>query len=246
MDSPDGDKDGQRKKETANRITRAPKPATSISGTGGWRHPQRRTEVPSNPPANFPEDLWLKTVSIFGKARTAFPDRTHTLELCKRVISEMTPLYCDVVKNGTMKASAVLRERFGGMPDLLHSLLVCNDDGPHSGLASLSDGAYRLWKEAMNSDEWSRLVEALEDSTAEPGARPADRKSTNRRAMVDAYIQEVRQKKGKRITRKDFWTAAGYKARTEFERWERQDAKRPNQTADDNFSRVLREKPHLR
>jgi len=41
---------------------------------------------------------------------------------------------------------------------------------------------------------------------------------TNRRAIVDAYIQEVLRKTGKRITRKEIWTNAGYTTRTDFER----------------------------
>jgi hypothetical protein len=64
--------------------------------------------------------------------------------------------------------------------------------------------------------------------------------------MVDAYIEEVRREKGKRITRKDIWSKAGYTSRTEFERWERRDAKHPNQVADEIFTRILREKPHLK
>ena len=71
-------------------------------------------------------------------------------------------------------------------------------------------------------------------------------KHTNRRAMVNAYIEEVRLKKCIRITRKDIWTEACYRSRTEFERWQRQDPKHPNKTADKNFARILREKPHLK
>jgi hypothetical protein len=78
-----------------------------------------------------------------------------------------------------------------------------------------------------------------------PG-KELQRKSEDRRAMVDAYIEEVRNKRSKRITRKDIWARAGYKSRTEFERWERQDPKHPNKAADENFARILREKPHLK
>ena len=52
-----------------------------------------------------------------------------------------------------------------------------------------------------------------------PATRTED-VATDRRALVDAYIEEVRSKIGKRITRKDIWLKAGYKTRTEFERWE--------------------------
>jgi hypothetical protein len=72
-------------------------------------------------------------------------------------------------------------------------------------------------------------------------------KSADRHAMVKAYIEEVRRKTGKRITKKDIWSKAGYQTRTEFERWERQDSKHPNKAADQNFTRILRvDKPHLK
>jgi hypothetical protein len=74
----------------------------------------------------------------------------------------------------------------------------------------------------------------------------AKRKPEDHRAMVNTYIAEVLDKTGKRITRKDIWRKAGYKSRTEFERWERQDAARPNRAAAEAFNRILREKPHLK
>lgn len=80
-------------------------------------------------------------------------------------------------------------------------------------------------------------------------ARPGNQgksKLPDRRAMVNDYIDEVRRVKRVRITRKDIWSEAGYNSRTEFERWERRDPKHPNQAADRSFSRVLREKPHLK
>jgi hypothetical protein len=76
--------------------------------------------------------------------------------------------------------------------------------------------------------------------------KPVQSKLKDRRAMVKAYIEEVRTKTGKRITKKDIWSKAGYKSRAEFERWERQDPKRPNKAANDTFTRILREKPHLK
>jgi hypothetical protein len=77
----------------------------------------------------------------------------------------------------------------------------------------------------------------------------AERKSaggSNRRAAVDAYIEEVFREKGKRITRTDIWKSARYKSRTEFERWERNDPDRPNRTADELFTQILIDKPHLK
>jgi hypothetical protein len=75
---------------------------------------------------------------------------------------------------------------------------------------------------------------------------PAKGKLPDRRARVNGYIEEVLRKTGRRITRKDIWSKAGYKSRTEFERWERHDEKHPNKAADRIFSQILREKPHLK
>jgi hypothetical protein len=68
---------------------------------------------------------------------------------------------------------------------------------------------------------------------------------TDRRAEVDAYILEVQQKTGKRITRTDIWKYARYRSRTEFERWERR-SPRATRAADGKFRAILSEKPHLR
>jgi hypothetical protein len=76
--------------------------------------------------------------------------------------------------------------------------------------------------------------------------RALESKHANRRAMVDAYIEDVLSKTSKRISRKDFWMKAGYETRTEFERWQRRDRKHPNKAADKNFMRILLEKPHLK
>jgi hypothetical protein len=66
-----------------------------------------------------------------------------------------------------------------------------------------------------------------------------------RRAAVDAYIDEVFLKTNRRITRKDFWTAARYKDSTEFERWQRDDPK-TTRAARKAFDRILANKPHLK
>ena len=65
------------------------------------------------------------------------------------------------------------------------------------------------------------------------------------RARVDAYIQEVLEATGTRITRKQIWMSAGYTNRREFERWQNGD-KRTTRAARENFERVVRTKPHLK
>lgn len=61
---------------------------------------------------------------------------------------------------------------------------------------------------------------------------------SERRAAVDSYIQTVLRQTGKRITRSTIWKSAGYRSRTEFERWERNDS-RTTQAADRIFTRIL-------
>lgn len=108
-------------------------------------------------------------------------------------------------------------------------------------------------QEAIEPDECVGLTNAKalaigEQRYGEPhgGALARDKDGRDRRKNVDAYIREILNKTGKRITRTDIWKAAGYHSRTEFERWERHDTKRPNKAADENFTRILREKPHLK
>jgi hypothetical protein len=81
---------------------------------------------------------------------------------------------------------------------------------------------------------------------AGPAVSTAENVGTDRRAAVDAYIEEVFKQKGKRITRTDIWKSARYKSRTEFERWERNDLDHSNKTAHERFARILAEKPHLK
>jgi hypothetical protein len=73
---------------------------------------------------------------------------------------------------------------------------------------------------------------------------------TDRRKAVDAYIEEVFSRTGKRITRTDIWKSLRYKSRAEFERWEsrwyEKAGKTPNATANRRFTNFLVEKPHLK
>jgi hypothetical protein len=110
-----------------------------------------------------------------------------------------------------------------------------------------------LAKDLEVAREPSALAGATEPAPDEPagdGAGPAvstaENGGTDRRAAVDAYIEEVFKRTGKRITRTDIWKSARYKSRTEFERWERNDLDHPNKTAHERFTRILAEKPHLK
>lgn len=73
---------------------------------------------------------------------------------------------------------------------------------------------------------------------------PADTGSgswTDRRAVVDTFISTLAAA-GRKITRKDIWTVAGYADATEFERFQRGDT-RTTRSAAAAFNRVLNTKP---
>jgi hypothetical protein len=74
---------------------------------------------------------------------------------------------------------------------------------------------------------------------------------TDRRALVEAYVAEVFQNTGKRITRTEIWKQARYKSRAEFERWEsywyEKRGGKTNKSADRQFTHLLTEqKRHLK
>jgi hypothetical protein len=112
--------------------------------------------------------------------------------------------------------------------------------------------AKKIGGERHNSGEAVRPItnESVESSAARNSVKSvqsADSMAGDRRSMVEAYIEEVRIKTGKRITKKDIWSRAGYKNPTEFERWQRQDSEHPNMAAHEIFTRMLCvEKPHLK
>jgi hypothetical protein len=224
-------------KKRPNLGPRAPKPVTMLSGTGSSGFTPKASKVPDGPPDHFPKGLWSRTYLVLLEAQKEFSVQERTLELCKRVTSHMTPLFIEALKDGKIKADAVLTRYGGGMYDLLDSLLRENDSGVLRG-------------EVMKSAEWKKLAEAIVDEEARrygtnslAGAQGQNEK--DRHAMVDAYLAEVLDRTGKRITRKDFWKAAGYSNATEFERWQRDDPK-ANISAGQNFKRILETKPHLK
>ena len=90
----------------------------------------------------------------------------------------------------------------------------------------------------------------LKTEQAPPPWQPGTGSRTDRQQTVDGYISEVLRIAKKRLTRADLWKSQHYKTRTEFERWEsywyERRQKRPNQAAHERFTRMLREKPHLK
>jgi hypothetical protein len=83
---------------------------------------------------------------------------------------------------------------------------------------------------------------------APAGTAASSGTGSERRAAVDAYIDEVLRDTGKRITRTAIWKKAGDKTRTEFERWEscwyENHGRKMNKAANRRFNRILTDKPH--
>jgi hypothetical protein len=131
---------------TSAKLTMAPAPPSEVRGLGLAPYQPKSTDVPHEPPMYFLSDLWPKTNVILLKAQREFPLQTQTFELCKRIVSEMTPLFVEAVRAGQMNPASVLREHGGGMEDLLRLLLIRNDPGPHSGWG-ISNAAYRFGQE---------------------------------------------------------------------------------------------------
>ena len=91
----------------------------------------------------------------------------------------------------------------------------------------------------------SNTIDPTQPESAAEGTCSRVDSAMTRKERVLAYIAEVEKLTGQRITKTEIWRAAGYKSRTEFERWERKDI-RATSAADQNISRVLREKPHIK
>ena len=68
-------------------------------------------------------------------------------------------------------------------------------------------------------------------------------KKTERRDAIEAFIKKLANA-GRKITRTDIWTVAGYKDSTEFERYQRH-AARTTASATDSFNRVLSMHPDV-
>ena len=72
-----------------------------------------------------------------------------------------------------------------------------------------------------------------------------DEVAAERCKAIQAYLDEVFEKTGKRITQTNMWKSVGYKYRTDFERWKRNDP-RATRTAHERFTRLLKNKPHMK
>jgi len=105
----------------------------------------------------------------------------------------------------------------------------------------LPEASFDKEQKAQQSDRRNGPVNLQKAKTAQSALRTA----AERRKAVQACIDEVFEKTGKRITRKDIGTSAQYSTRTEFERWKRNDPK-ATRAANERFVQLLQEKRHLK
>jgi len=109
---------------------------------------QKHTEALSDLPLFYPKELKARTTLIIAAAVRTFPLQTQALEMCKHIISVLTPLLSAAIRNNEL--SARLTESAIGA--LLHRLLV------HNSAASQRASRER---ELRRSDEWFKLLREI-------------------------------------------------------------------------------------
>ena len=119
---------------------------------------------------------------------------------------------------------------------LCDSLALTAREQPERNVALRTDSV----QQPMGSVEWPRKFQTRDEFVK------SKLPSASRSSLINRYIDEVLKRTGKKITRSDIWRCAGYKTRTEFEKWQRNDPKKVNKSAADRFGRILSEKPHLK
>jgi hypothetical protein len=102
---------------------------------------------------------------------------------------------------------------------------------------------------ATAAEDTSSATEApavINDTESEPASHSFERDPHPLSTLdrVNAYVTEVTKRRGKRFLKREIW-CQWYRAPSEFERWQRDDA-RTTHTARTRFEKVLKEKPHLR
>ena len=169
------------------RTTVLPKPPILLSGRGSWIPPKPKpTQMPLDYPPYYPKDLKLQTTVIVGEALKKFPLQTQTLELCKYVVSELTPHFCAAVQRRTLRADKAL----SSMSDYLHFLLCtnCDDSSSHTE----SEKRFCLEQDMKKSDEWVKLAQGLIEVAEAPESD--DRRGTDSDAPTVASRKGFRAK----------------------------------------------------
>ena len=127
----------------------APAPIVPVGGVS-YRPPRpKRTQMPMDWPAYYPNHLIPQTEKVVAEAVKKFPEQTQNTELCEWVVSTLTPDFCAAVQGKTLRADLASYR----MDNLLDCLLRYNCDD--------LENRYRLKKKVVNSDEWKKLVDEI-------------------------------------------------------------------------------------
>jgi DNA-binding Xre family transcriptional regulator len=187
-------------------ISNAPEPITPVRGTGGSRpYSPEPTQTPPYFPSYYPNDLKPQTHLIIAKAVRAFPDRTDTLELCRRVISGLTRHFRAAVQDKTLRADLV----FPNIEQLIHYLLVVNCEN--------DDKRFRLKQEVRKSDEWLKLTREVAKAQGGSSKSKHSTPKSRLKATVDSPIAARRMEAflaSKGIGQTDFASSVGTTDRT--------------------------------
>jgi hypothetical protein len=215
-------------------VTNAPPPITEPSGRRGWGAPEAKpAEIPTKFPPDFPPTLRLRMHVIVSQCVKALPDRSKLDRLCAEIVSRSADLLCTAVQEGVVKAYAAPDH----LNDVLHYVRVANCENDSE--------RYRIEKLVANSDEWlsmlTRLAECGELEAPPRKPRLEAKPANDRKKRIEDFITTL-QEAGYPISKKDIWRAAGYRAATEFERFQRAD-ERTTTSSEANFTRVLNMDP---
>lgn len=136
------------------KVTTAPPPPHVVIGRT-WTPDSEPTQRPKKWPANFPNSLKLVASAIMSDAFNKFPVQPQTTpQLCKYVVSKLTPHFCAAIREKTLEAEFAEPELRAFISSLV--LCNCNHDLYH---------ASELEQAVTRSDEWRELTKALYEAS---------------------------------------------------------------------------------
>jgi hypothetical protein len=111
--------------------------------------------VPPDLPLYYPGTLSFRTKIILSEAAQKFPEQSQTAEMCKYIISQLTPYCCNAVRSQAEKPGSVL----DGVEELLRLIRRRN--------CSASE-ILHVEQNTLKSAEWLELVTELDRAATMP------------------------------------------------------------------------------
>ena len=208
-------------------ISSAPAP---ISPVRGYPAPPRGNIPLDELPWDYPPSLKANTHLIISVAIAEFPSRTQLAEVCKRVISELRPHFRKAIREGLVEKNSALSQ----IGELIRYLLIGNCDYDWR--------RHEIENEVKRSGEWLSWLQTVARTAGRQKYPTSLTKGSNNRSRIDAFIAQVWDQTGEKITRADISAQAGYGSRSELQRFQSEDP-RCTRTASFNFNRVLNASP---